>query len=561
MTPESKKRFIWLLVLLALGAVAVGVAAGPLMRAYRQYTARQDVTEARTLLGQKDYEGALGSARRAYVSDPQNPDVVRTVAQIYNEVDPAKAEDFWGKTFELSDDDSDLGNWVSSALKAGDYETAQTQLEEMAVRGLTDSAYHYYRGQVLLHEQDLTGALIEARKALAQEPADERAHFFFVQLTQLSNDPDLRKEGMDYLWHLARQYDRLSLRSLRNLANYTENSDTERLEIIRLINEHPMAEREDRLLALRLAYQLSDTNADANLAQAKRYFDLYNPVEMAELGRWLNQQGRYEQTLSVIPAEEAFSRKDLFLVRLDALAQLGKWTEIGQLLQRPNVPLDDFLKHLFLARVNFQTGKLAEGEIAWDRAVLEASRDEDKLWYLVQYARKLGLNGEAIKALWRLTEFPVQKRRACGQLLLLYQLEHATAGMQKVLDFMAQSYPDNLSVLNDWAYVNLLLKEKGQQSLQAALTVIRESPRPYLAHYVTLAFAYYRLGDFKQALATLQPLEVDWAETPPKWRVVYAAILRANGRFDRAQEILQGVQPADLLPQELALVRAPSADS
>lgn len=555
MTPESKKRFTWVLVLLALGAVAAGLAAGPLLRAYHQYTARQDVAQSRMLLGQKDYEGALEAARRAYGADPLSPDVVRTVAQVYREIDPAQAESFWEKAFELSGDNSDLGNWVATALMAGDYDTARKQLETMAARGQTDSAYYYYLGRVQLYDQDLTGALVSARKALAQETADERAHFFFVQLTQLSDDPALREEGMAYLWRLARQRDQLGLRSLRNLANFSGNTDGDRLQIIRMLEEHTQATREDRLLALRLSYQLSTANAASNLEKAKRYFDLTNPLDLARLGRWLNQQGRYQQTLELIPADEAFARKDLFLVRLDAMAELGQWSLIGQIIQRPSAPVDEFLKYLFLSRVYFETGRQAEGEITWDRAVLEASRDDDKLWYLVNYALQLNLKAEAAKALWRLTEFPAQKRRASEQLLKLYQLEHDTAGMQKVLRMMAESYPDNLSVLNDWAYVNLLLDNQVQLSLKTAQKVVRESPKPYLARYVTLALAEYRMGEFEQALETLRPLEVNWLEIPAKWRVIYAAILRANGYPADAARLLRGVNPADLLPEELALAR------
>ena len=561
MTPESKKRFIWTIVMVTLGAIAAAMAAGPLMRAYREHAARQDAVQARALLAEKDYEQALNAARRAYVADPENPDVVRTVALIYGEIDPLQAEDFWQKAFELSDDNSDLGNWVSTALEAKDFATARAQLEVMEARGLDDSAYHYYLGQVRLHEQDLNAALQEARKALAQKPADERAHFFFVQLTQLSDDPDLRKEGVDYLWGLARTKDLVGLRSLRNLANFSGNTDADLLEIIRLLDDHPLATREDHLLALRLGYQLSDANAEANLKQAERYFDLSNPLDLAKLGRWLNQQGRYEQTLSVISAEEAFARKDVLLVRFDAMAQLGQWEELGTILKQPKVPLDAFLRQVFLSRVYFETGKPAEGDIAWERAVLDASQSADELWYLVRYARQLGFNEEASKALWRLAEYPGEKRKACAQLLVFYQLAHDTRGMQKVLDLMVKSYPDNLSVLNDWAYVNLLRNERGERSLKAAQYVVRESEKSYLARYITLALGYYREGEFKQALDTLLPLGIDWLKTAPKYRAVCAAILEANGRFDEARRLRRSLNPADLLPEELALVRTPDSSS
>ncbi|MGE9293867.1 MAG: hypothetical protein ACQKBW_09665, partial [Puniceicoccales bacterium] len=310
MTPESKKRLIWILLAMAMVVIVAVAAAGPLLRVYREYQARESVAEANTLLADNDLEEALEAAREAYVADPDSPDVVRTVAMVYNKLDSRQAEAFWRKCFELTDDNTDLGNWVSAAIKAGEFDSARLGLEKMKHRGLTGSAYHLYLGQVLLHDQDLNGALMEARQALTVDLPDERAHFFFVQLTQLSDDPALRQEGMDYLWGLARQRDRLGLHALRNLANSGLIDNDDRLELIRLLEAHPFATREDRLLCLQLGYEVSDVNAKRNLARAKEFFDLDNPLDLIRLGRWLNRQGRYAQTLEVISADEAFSRKD-----------------------------------------------------------------------------------------------------------------------------------------------------------------------------------------------------------------------------------------------------------
>ncbi|MGE9292257.1 MAG: tetratricopeptide repeat protein, partial [Puniceicoccales bacterium] len=252
---------------------------------------------------------------------------------------------------------------------------------------------------------------------------------------------------------------------------------------------------------------------------------------------------------------EAFSRKDFFLIRMDAMAQLGQWRQMEDQLRRSGAPLDEFLRQLFLARAYMETGSESSGKIAWDRAVLEASRDAQKLWYLVQYARQLNFDDEAAAALWKLTDYPAHRQRACEELVQLYQLEYDARGMQKVLRLMVNSYPDNLSALNDWAYVNLLLREQEPAALRAAQKVVLESRHPYLSHYVTLALAYYRMGDFQKAFETLEPLQVNWLTAPPKWRVVYAAILRARGDYAPARQLLQSVDPADLLPEEIALVQ------
>lgn len=555
MTPEAKKRMTWTIAFLVVFFLVVGIAAAPAWRAIKQYQARQQSIQASELLAEEVYEEALEKARAAYVNDPENPDVVRVVAEVYDEVDPKQAPAFWEQAFGLSDENSDLNNWVAAAIKVGDTETAKAQLEKMKDRGQVGSTYHYYRGQVLVSERDLAGALAEAREAIAAENPDERAHFFYVQVSQFFDDPAILNEGIRYLWQLARQRDELGMRALRNLAKYQGNTDEDRLEIIRLVEGHPFAERDDQLIALKLEYQMPDANPQANLASAKRYFNTESLPELAKFGRWLNGQQRYAQTVQVIPMEKALKREEVFLVLLDAMAQLGRWDEIGRALQSPLLPLKkDFLRQLFLSRVQYETGKLAEAQITWDRAVLSAANDAESLWFLVKYARMLDLNDEAIRALWRLTELPIEQRKAFNELLLMYQTQRDTKGLQETLQRMSEAYPDDLDVLNDWAYVNLLLKRQVPLSVETARNIILRNP-PYLANRITLALGLFRMGELNEALQVLEPLNVDWSQTPSKWRVIYASILHANGKRAEAARLLQGVKASDLLPEERDLIR------
>ncbi|MEM8550354.1 MAG: hypothetical protein AAGF10_06145 [Verrucomicrobiota bacterium] len=554
MTPEGKKRFYRTVAILVLFFVVFGIAAVPSWKAFKETRAREQVGDARQLLVTESYEEALEKARAANNNDPENPDTSRVIAEIYDAVDAPEAAQAWASTFALSDDDADLRQWASAALKQGDLETVGQLISVMEERGLRDSTYHYLRGQLFLRERDLPAALEAARLATAGKFADPRAHLFYVQMTQFFDDPVIRLEGMTYLREIARREDDIGLQALRSLANYEKNTEAQREDVIRLLRLHPFAERQDQLLALKLEYALPGSNAAANLAEAKRYFSAGNLGELTELGRWLNQQGRFTETMQAVPMQKAMRRRDLLLVRLDALAQLGRWDEVAVALNQPNIPLEDVEEQFLRSRVQFETGQIQEAQISWERALLAARGDAAQLWYLVDYATQLDLDEEAIKALWQLTEIASEERKAYDALLSRYQQLRQTENLVSLLQRMAEAYPQDIRVLNDWAYINLLLDRQVPLALGTARSII-EQGTPYLANRITLALGLYRSGQLSEALAVLEPLELDWGEVPDQWRGIYAVILRANGRSEDAQAMAENLRTENLLPEERALIQ------
>ncbi|MEM9226710.1 MAG: hypothetical protein AAGA45_01975, partial [Verrucomicrobiota bacterium] len=498
MTPEGKKRLYRTMAILAVFFVIFGIAAVPSWKAFKETRARQQVGEARELLLAASYEEALEKARAANNNDPENPDTSRVIAEIYDAVDAPEAAQAWASAFAVSDDDADLRHWASAALKQSDLETVRELITTMEERGLRGSTYHFLRGQVFLRERNLPAALEAARLATAGKYADSRAHLFYVQITQFFDDPVIRLEGMSYLREMARREDEVGLQALRSLANYNENTQAQREQVIRLLRLHPLAEREDQLLALKLEFTLPGSNAVANLAEAKRYFSEENLAELAELGRWLNQQGRFAETMQTVPMEKAMRRRDLLLVRLDALAQLGRWDEVAVALNQSNIPLEEVEEQFLRSRVQFETGQIQEAQISWERALLAARGDAAQLWYLVDYATQLDLDEEAIKSLWQLAEISSEERKAYDGLLSRYQQLRQTENLVNLLQRMAEAYPQDIRVLNDWAYINLLLDRQVPLALGTARSIIQQGT-PYLANRITLALGLYRSGRLAEA--------------------------------------------------------------
>lgn len=548
------RKVKWIIAGICLAILAILLAfAKPAWHYIKEWRAINLAREAMVELENDSLENAWNKAQSAYTLFTDNEEVARAVAEVTMRADPAMAVDYWKETYELSGQRDDLERLVEAATLGRRFSEADQYLEELRQMDPRDGQMLLLEAQLRVGQQDIPAATEAVKQALEADEIPEEAHFLYVQLTQFSTDPEVRQEGIDYLRALGQRNDELGLHALQNLANYSLNTPEELQEVIVQLRNHPLRTRQDQLLALRLEMLLPDANAEENLKAALAIVDLDSPEQLIELGRWLNVQKRFSQTLQVISPEQAKSRNDLLLIWMDALAVLDQWETIAKVLEDPNIPIDQYLRLLFQARYYMETGQSARAEFAWSRAVLQVSNDPQKLWYLTRYAQKLGLYTEAKESLDRLTTLPSSRRKAFEELVRLEQREGSVLELRNRLEIMHEAYPNDTSVQNDLAYANLLLDENIAVSVVEAEQLIDEGS-PYLANRVTLALGYYRQGRILDAAEILDPLQVDWTQVRSGWRAVYAAILRANGRTAEANNLIAGIDANALLAEERDLL-------
>jgi len=549
---RRRSRWVWGTISLVV-LLAIAFSARPAWRALKEWRALQLAEEARQYLADDALELAWERAQTAYQNYPLNDEVARTVAQVYEKGDPGRAVPFWEEAYELSGSKSDLESLILSATTAKSLPIANDSLETYRKRFGEDGAYYFMLAKLRLRETRIEEALAAANSAIQAEEIPEGAHFFYIQLTQFSDNAADRAAGVDYLRALTNDPGPLGLSALRNLGQFPDIDADELREVIVAIRNHPQRERDDLLYALELEMRLPETDAAANYQAAEELFGPGNPEQQVEFGRWLNSQRRYRQTLELIDERTAFRRRDLFLVWLDSLAVTNQWSTIDAAINRPEAPISRELKLLFQARSYFETGQRERAEFAWSRAVLEVAQEPQKLWFLENYARKLGLEAQSREALERLTTMASSRRKAYEKLVQLEQVDGDVRELRRKLQRMAAAYPNDLSVRNDLAYADLLLGDNIEASHQVAQELIDDGS-PYLANRITLALALYRMGRPIDALEVLEPLPIDWNEARSGFRAVYVAILRANGRIDEANRLLSQIDPTALLPEERQLL-------
>jgi tetratricopeptide (TPR) repeat protein len=354
---------------------------------------------------------------------------------------------------------------------------------------------------------------------------------------------------------LARDQGKSGLDALLYLAGQRDLPPADAQAIIPLLKSHPLATDAQRLLALDLAIAADPSDRTALVDKAFAEQKGADPVKRRAFGVWLNEHGEPGRTLDLIPLAEALTRKDLLLVDLDALAAQKRWADIEKILGGKNVPLDDVYTQIFLARSALEQGEQTIASLHWTRALQAAGPSVEEMWFLGNYAEKIGQVDQAALAYEALKSNATSARPAYEALLRLAEARGDDDAALRLLREMVQRWPHDDAVVNDYTYFSLLNGSGSvQEDLKRAVDLVNQSPAS-LAHRTTLALAFYRLHDGASAMNVYAGLQIPWDRVPASHRAVHAAVLGLAGRSDEARAEAGAIRMEDLRPKERELVK------
>jgi tetratricopeptide (TPR) repeat protein len=301
-----------------------------------------------------------------------------------------------------------------------------------------------------------------------------------------------------------------------------------------------------------LRWRIEPALRAGSIDQAVAQFSKNGPEDLLALGRWLLQQGEAARVLEVIGAAEALSRQELFLVRLDALASLGRWEEIRQTIEKEKPPIKPLYAEVFQARAAKELGQLREANAHWTLALSHALPNLEQNLYLARYAEKMGEHRVAAKAWRQVARTPAWALRANLAALPSLEKDGDTRGLREAVQQLTRLAPNDPAPCNDAAYLDLLLQENVKAATATAEQLCHAHPE-VLAYRTTLALAYLRTHRLAEALALYERVEVPWDKAPARSQAIHAAVLAASGRIEAPAV----PDSALLLPEERALLRHP----
>lgn len=545
------QRFALLVVTLVL-VLTAALSAKPLYVSARTWRADSLCQTALALQAEGRLSDALAKAHAAYQLAPTSPSVARTLAQLYEGVHPGRARDLWNAI--LADPhpaETDRFRAAQFFLQSGLLEDAERALGPLLVAPPFAPELCEAAAKLALAREDWARAEHWAKQGLSAKP-DQATRLRLVQLLTeagWAQGGTAREQAFADAVAATQQDGPEAKDTLAWLAARPELSPSQAKELLEALN--------------RLGQEKSLAAADARLRQAPDQAPAVfqevvaahreaDPETIAEAGRWLNQRGGASAVSQLIPESVAMSRRDLFLIRADAMALEGRWDDLEKLLQDPSIPVERVFVHAFQFRVALAQRKEKQADIFWERALQETNRQPALLWYLASYAEKLGRLDQAEAAYRRLAQDAGAARLAFLAWARMLEAAGETQRLRRLMIEIAARFPNEPAPRNDLLYLDLLTGQPPESRLADARSLVESDPT-IGAYRVTLALALLKLGRASEALPLFDgfPPPDRW---PPGWRAVHVAVLAANGQKDRAYELSAMIPRHRLKPEERSLL-------
>lgn len=547
-----RRRTIRRLVVIGLPTLLVlSIATAIAIPRFKEWRARQFASQADTLRAEGKLQEAFNNASSAIQVRPGLPEARRAYAAVL--IEGGKAEGL-AVYQQLIDDDAatpdDRLQLAEAALRFNNPALAEREAFHLLQQGENTARALYVLARVRLAQQRLPDALQALRESIEGGGGADPA-ILLARLQMAANTGESIQAALDLLRPIAAQNDRAGLEALLVLAASPALKTDEGPGWVAALRSHPEANDEQKLAAASAEIQIEPAKYGEIVRRTvAEHRD--KPVEpRAQLARWLNQNREYETVLDVISSDEATTRSDLYLIRLDAMAGRGDWSGIAEALKSGAVPLSNPVTLLYRGRAARETGETESSASFYRRAVIEAARTPEVMWYVINYLQRVGEDRVLEQELVRLTENPATARPAFQALVPIVQKRQDADELCQLYARMIRLLPAEAVVQNDHRYFSALTGRRADVS--GARELVEREPQ-MLAYRITLALAHLKNAQPEAAMRVFDGITLDPAQIQPYQRAVLAAVLGANGRVDEARQLARSV-PGDIVTvQEMELI-------
>lgn len=547
-----RKRALRRLLAFGLSSLLfLAAATAVLIPMIKDWRARQFVKQAEELAAQGKLQEAFNNASSAMQMRPALPEVKRAYGRVLlaaNEPASLQVMQQLADTGEATPEDR--LQLAEAALRFGDVALAEKEAFVLLQQGQNTPLALHVLARVRLTQRRLPDALQALRESLEAGGGAEPATLL-ARLQIAQNTPESLQSAVDLLRPIARQQDQAGLDALLVLVGSPALNSQEGGEWIEALRAHPLANDAQKLAASSAEIRLRPSAA---AAITKDTIDSYRDgsvEQRAELARWLNQNRQYGEVLDVIPAEEALARRDLFLIRLDAMAGNREWQAIADLLRQDNLPLQNPVVLLYRGRAARELGRPEEAATFYRRAIVESAPSRDIMWYVINYLQSIGENKVLEQELESLTDNPSVARQAFAALVPIVQKRQDAEELYRLYDRMLKRLPSDTVAQNDHRYFAALTGRS--TDIGGARELVAKEPQ-MLAYRITLALAHLKSGQEDAAMKVFDGVTLDPGQILPYQRGVLAAVLGANGREAEARQLANSIPGDAVTVQEYQLI-------
>ncbi len=552
--PRKKRVLLWISILVLFVLAIVGAKFS--YRWLKAQRAQQFAEQGDSLSAQGKTNEAADKYRAALQLDPLGYRGLQGAAKLASKLGQNEDVDLWEQVAKLPQATTqDRQEYADALLRRGRIKASEKTISDL-LKSDPDAATLALASRYSQRTGDNAKAIEFSRLATNRAPNDDLLRFQFADVLAASTDSAHHAEARKILWDLAAKEGPAQRAAIEALARAPELSNDDRTRVVQMFDSLQSASVLDSLLAADLRLQLRPEEAAQIYDQTIARWNRGETTELVDLARWLNLHQQPERVLSLFPDERAFNDNQLLLSRLDALASLQRWSDIDSLLGHPGLTLDPSVLESFRARAAQERNSNLDAEMHWSHALSLAGGDPFKLRFVANFAEQSHANGVALKAYDQLGKFPEHADFAFRATQLLSTRAGDLPTQRAAAEKTASHARDDPNAAAQLAYVNLLAGTDVVANAAAATALVEKYP-DRLSFRVTAALGYLRQHDPGLALSQFKPAgapPIEWQKTPPPWRAVYAATLRANEQEDAAKEIIASIPMDKLSPEERALI-------
>lgn len=279
-----------------------------------------------------------------------------------------------------------------------------------------------------------------------------------------------------------------------------------------------------------------------------------DPEAVVALTEYYRQSGPPQEARKWFDSLPQETRSDLRVQEAIAAAFLEwkEWARLDQMVTGTPWKDREFMRHAFTAYSARKTGRLADAGNAWRLAVIQAGDSPRKISELLTLVSHWGWQTEQYDLVWKLFALMPRNESISRQLIAWERHNGRTANLNRIYARLVEFANDDPMVKNNFAYTSLLLDANLSKAYELARSNYRSDPEnPF--YVTTQAFALYKQNKPKEALALLESLRPAALSLPE--RAMFRALFHAAaGNVDQAADLLAGLRPMNLLPEERRLV-------
>ncbi|MBU6400750.1 MAG: hypothetical protein KGS61_10555 [Verrucomicrobia bacterium] len=542
------------LVLLVLLLLAV---AG--WYAYRQFNRWEQthlIVQAREFLAQGDARSAALSAQRALELNFNDLEATRLLAHLADRFGSPAAVFWYARLAQLDPGNlQDSLTWAATALRFGEFASAEQALAGVSRRGRDTVAFHQVAGAL---------ALALRRDAIAEQQFAAAASLAPTNLTIQLNLATVRLKAtnaavlsaaraqLERLRHQP-EFQTLALRALAVDAE-RHHATNRALALTRELQANPQAEFKDHLAYLDLLYRYRQAGFETYLGQLQQDCDS-RPGNIYTLCTWLNAHELAARTLAWVERLKAdlAAQMPIPLAAAEAAALLQDWGRLQSLVADSHWGALDCLRLAFYARLLRERNEYRQFDAKWQQALNATLDNAQLISLLARLVEGWGWRAEAEKAWWIVANGDSGQSAALEALYRLYRERKDTAQLYRVCDRIFSLNPADLVAKNNLAQLALLLNRNVETACRLATENHERNPTEpvFLSTY---AFALYRQDKTAEAVKVFSRIPASLLREPTL-AAYYGVLLAANGQTEQAAPYLRAANRSpELLPEEQSLV-------